>query len=194
MAETDTRHLSRRNVLAGGAALSVLSSSSPAQARSSASLGETKFAQTQVEGELIVNKTLYRLTLELTHHSARRSARSHRAHGVEEGLRPRPMWRLHRARRRQARALLSHARRGRSQARDHDRRHRLRNQAAPPAGGVYPARRLSMRLLHARADHVWHRLRERRARRQRCGSSGIHERQSLPLRGLSAHRRCNLAG
>ena len=46
----------------------------------------------------------------LARDAARRAARTDRPHGNEEGLRPRPMRRLHRPRRRQARPLLPDAR------------------------------------------------------------------------------------
>src|SRR5580658_9761006 len=46
-----------------------------------------------------------------------------------------------------------------------------------------------MRILHAGPDFVRGRVRERRACQQRCRNSRIYERQSLPLRCLSQHRR-----
>ena len=49
-------------------------------------------------------------------------------------------------------------------------------------------RRLPVRLLHAGPDHVGHRLREGGARGRRRYDPRIHERQSVPLRGLSEHR------
>src|SRR5580700_4095087 len=45
-----------------------------------------------------------------------------------------------------------------------------------------------MRLLHARPDPVGGRPPRRGSRQGRGGHKGIHERQSLPLRRLSAHR------
>src|SRR5262245_2225946 len=49
-------------------------------------------------------------------------------------------------------------------------------------------RRLSMRLLHLRADHVGGRAFEGTVWCGRRGGEGIHERQYLPLRRLSKHR------
>src|SRR5215470_12952522 len=48
-----------------------------------------------------------------------------------------------------------------------------------------------MWLLHARTDHVGRCLSASRQSRYRGGDQRVHERQSLPLRGLSQHRRCN---
>src|SRR5262245_12571215 len=48
-----------------------------------------------------------------------------------------------------------------------------------------------MWLLHAGTDHVGCRLSASRQGRHRGGDQRVHERQSLPLRGLSQHRRCN---
>src|ERR1700709_2413485 len=51
-----------------------------------------------------------------------------------------------------------------------------------------------MRLLHAWPDPVCRGLHPGRARRQRRRDSRIYERQSVPLRRLSAHRRRGEAG
>ena len=111
--------------------------------------------------------------------------------GSQEGLRPRPMRRLHGAGRRQARAVLPDARGDGARPRGHDHRGpgAADGSAAPDAAGLHRSRRLPVRLLHARADHVGGRLRPRGPRRQRRGNPRIHERQSLPLRRLSQHRR-----
>src|SRR5215470_10198585 len=49
-------------------------------------------------------------------------------------------------------------------------------------------RRLSVRLLHIRPDHVSGRAFERTMWCERRGGEGIHERQYLPLRRISKHR------
>ena len=67
-------------------------------------------------------------------------------------------------------------------------------RAASDAAGLHRPRRLPVRLLHARPDHVGDRLREGRPCRQRRRHPRIHERQSLPLRRLSQHRRRREAG
>src|SRR5689334_23104348 len=46
-----------------------------------------------------------------------------------------------------------------------------------------------MRLLHAGPDHVRGRLHPRGPCRLRWGDPRVHVRQSLPVRGLSSHRR-----
>ena len=59
-----------------------------------------------------------------------------------------------------------------------------------PMQAAFPrARWLSMRLLHAGPDLFRGRLRPGRPRQRRRADSRIHERQSLPLRRLSEHRR-----
>src|ERR1700684_368392 len=51
-----------------------------------------------------------------------------------------------------------------------------------------------MRLLHARPDHVRDRLCRRGSRANGSRNPRIYERQSLPLRRLSQHRRGHPAG
>src|SRR5919204_495248 len=46
-----------------------------------------------------------------------------------------------------------------------------------------------MRLLHVGTNHVGGCIAERTVRNGRCGGEGIHERQHLPLRRVSKHRR-----
>ena len=82
--------------------------------------------------------------------SARRCADRH-----QEGLRSRPMRRLHGARQRPAREFLPEPRADARRRRDHDhRRPRHAGRAASDAGGVRRVRRLPVRLLHVRPDHV----------------------------------------
>ena len=100
------------------------------------------------------------------HHAARRSARAPASHRIEEGLRPRPVRRLHGADGRQAREILPLARRPRRGARDHDHRRPGPRRPAPSAAGrLHRARRLPVRLLHVRADHGRRRLHQRGPRR-----------------------------
>jgi hypothetical protein len=58
----------------------------------------------------------------------------------------------------------------------------------PVQGGVHPPRRVPVRILHARADHVGDRAAGRGASGQRRGHPGVHERQHLPLRRVRQHR------
>ena len=65
-----------------------------------------------------------------------------------------------------------------------------RTAAAPRAGGVYRARRLPVRLLHAGPGGFRGRVHPRRERERRRDGARMDERQHLPLLGLSAdHRR-----
>ena len=119
------------------------------------------------------------------HHAARRAARAHRPHRHEERLRPRPVRRLHRARRRPPHQLVPDARATGGGPADHDdRRSRARRRLHPMQAAFIEARRLPVRLLHARPDHVRGRLHRRGPRRQPTTTSGVDERQHLPLRRL----------
>ena len=86
------------------------------------------------------------------------------------------------------------AMRRRPRGHDDRRSRRRRRHAASDAAGLHRPRRFPVRLLHARADHVGRRLRQGRPRRQSTRDPRIHERQSLPLRGLSQHRRRHQSG
>jgi hypothetical protein len=59
----------------------------------------------------------------------------------------------------------------------------------PMQAAFVDLRCLSMRLLHIRADHVGGGALERTVRAGGRGGEGIHERQYLPLRRVSEHRR-----
>ena len=62
-------------------------------------------------------------------------------------------------------------------------------RAPPAAGRLHRARRLPVRLLHARADHGRRRLHRRGPRRLGAGDPRLDERQPVPLRRLRPHRR-----
>ena len=62
-------------------------------------------------------------------------------------------------------------------------------RTASDAAGLHRPRRVPVRLLHAGPDHVGDRLRRGGPCRNRRRNPRIHERQSLPLRRLSQHRR-----
>ena len=70
----------------------------------------------------------------------------------------------------------------------HHRRPRHARRAAPHAGGVRRLRRIPVRVLHVRPDHVGRRVAQGTVRSRRRGREGIDERQHLPLRRLSQHR------
>ena len=77
------------------------------------------------------------------------------AHRNEEGLRSRPMRRMHGARRRPTRAFMPEPGRDARRRRHHDYRGAGHTRGiAPHAGGLRCPRRLSVRLLHVRPDHV----------------------------------------
>ena len=79
---------------------------------------------------------------------------------------------------------------GPGEADHHDRGNRRRGwPLAPDAASVPGPRRVSVRVLHARPDHVRDRLRARGSCRLCRRHPGIHERQSLPLRRLRRDRR-----
>src|SRR4051812_43009371 len=61
-------------------------------------------------------------------------------------------------------------------------------RASSGAGGVRPARRAAVWVLHAGADHVGCCAAGRRTCRLGRGDPRVHERQPLPLRRLSEHR------
>src|SRR5665213_2370402 len=99
---------------------------------------------------------------------------------------------LHRPRERPACAQLLDARDDAwRRRRDDDRRARRRGRAASPPASVRRTRRLPVRLLHQRSDHVGRRVARRRTHaRCRCDPR-TDEREHLPLRRLSEHRRCD---
>src|SRR5260221_1140623 len=100
------------------------------------------------------------------------------------------MRRLYRAGRRQARAVLPDPGGAVRRPRGGDHRGPGGQWSSPPgAGGVHPPRRVPVRLLHARADHVGGRVAGRGASGQRRGYPRVHERQHLPLRRVLQHRR-----
>ena len=77
------------------------------------------------------------------------------------------------------------ARRGR----DHDHRGpRHARRIASHAGGVRCLRRIPVRLLHVRPDHVGRCVAQGTMRPRRRGREGTDERQHLPMRGLCQHR------
>ena len=79
--------------------------------------------------------------------------------------------------------------------RHHDHRGSCQGrQAASDAAGLHRSGRVPVRLLHAGADHVGGGLRAGGPRQQRRRHSRIYERQHLPLRRLSEHRRRRQAG
>ncbi len=92
-------------------------------------------------------------------HAARSAARAARPHRHQEGLRPRPVRRLHGAGERHPGEFLPDAGGDEGRCRDHHGRgarrpRRPEGQQRPPPdpGGVHRARRLPVRLLHARAS------------------------------------------
>ena len=99
-----------------------------------------------------------------TYHPAGRAARAYRPHRQQEGLRSRPVRRLHGADRRPPRAVVPDAGAGRAGSRHHHHRgHGTQWRTASDAAGLHRSGRLPVRLLHARADHVGDRLRQGRA-------------------------------
>ena len=87
-------------------------------------------------------------------HPAGRLARTAGYHQREEGLRPRPVRRLHGSSRRTSRAQLPGAGRGAPGCRDRHGRGPRRRRTAPHAAGVHLPRRLSMWLLHPGTDRL----------------------------------------
>ena len=104
-------------------------------------------------------------------------------------LRARCLWRLHRAGRRTACALLHHVRRGlRRRARHHRRRLRRRSDHDASAPGVFASSRPAMRFLHAR--HAGDRARHRPAPADADEAPGADRafRQPVPVHRLHGHR------
>ena len=73
----------------------------------------------------------------------------------------------------------------------HDRRPRQRRRSAPGAGRIPAPRRLAVRLLHPRPDHVRSGADQGGPHRLGRGNPRMDERQHLSLRRLSQHRRGN---
>ena len=193
MAEAESRHPNRRHILVGGATLSVMRGDVFAEAKQQHDAQATP-EQNMMEIALVVNKTPYRLVLDIRT-TLLDALREHIGlTGSKKGLRSRSMRGVHRARRRQARAVLSHARGCCPAPGDDDRRHCVGRQAASAAAGLHRVRRVPMWLLYAGTDHVGHRLRDGGTRRQRRRGARVYERQSLPLRRVSAYCRGDLAG
>src|SRR5262245_7693931 len=127
---------------------------------------------------------------ESTNDAARLPARDARAHRHEEGMRSRPMWRVHRARERSAGELLSDPRRyARWRDDHHDRGPRHARHAASDAGRLRRARCLPVRVLHVGPDHVSCGLAQGALWPGGRGREGADERQHLPMRGVFEHRR-----
>ena len=131
------------------------------------------------------------------HHPARRAARASRPDRHQEGLRPRPVRRLHGAGRRRARAVLPDARRQPCAApvTTIEGLAGAGRRAAPDAAGLHRPRRLPVRLLHAGADHVGGRLRAAKA--TPATTPNIREYMSGNLCRCAAypqHRRRDQAG
>ena len=161
---------------------------------------------------LTINGEQHTLDDRHAHDAARPAARAPRPDRREEGLRPRPVRRLHGAARRPPRQRLPRAR-GRPRRRRRAPRSRGSadgGDAAPAAGGVHRARRLPVRLLHARADLL--RGRHARPRPTPAGRATrpptspatrsstrrrdprADERQPVPLRRVREHRRRDRGG
>src|ERR1051326_3667632 len=71
---------------------------------------------------------------------------------------------------------------------DYDRGAGARGGAAPGSGCLHPSRRLPVRLLHRRPDHVRRGTARRGPGRLRRGDPRAHERESVPLWRLSEYR------
>ena len=116
----------------------------------------------------------------LTHDAAGRDSRSRRPHGRNERLRPWSMRSMHRASGRPPRPrvpdVCSHERRARGHYRGSER---AGCAIASHATGVHRSRRVPVRLLHARTDHVGDRVHPGGPRRRRAPDSRIYERQYL---------------
>src|SRR6266542_3854198 len=99
------------------------------------------------------------------------------------------MRRVHCAREWQARELLSQPGLDARWGRDHDHRGaRYTRRTASHASGVRRLRRIPVRILHVRPDHVGRCLAQGALRSRRRGCKGTDERQHLPLRGLRQYR------
>src|SRR5258707_1495319 len=120
---------------------------------------------------------------------ARRAARPSRSDWHQEGLRPRPMRRLHRAGGRAADQFLPHVRRHAGRRPGHHHRG-LGGEwgAACIAAGLHRPRRVPVRLLHAGTDLLGRGPDRRGQGEERRRDSRADERQHLPLRRLSQHR------
>src|ERR1051326_1304808 len=128
-------------------------------------------------------------------HAARRAAPSARPHWHQEGLRPRPVRRLHGPGRRPADQFVPHARGHEGWRADHDHRRFGAGRRAPPvATGLHRSRRVPVRLLHPRPNLLGRRPDRRRPRAHRRRDPRADERQSLPLRRVYPHRRGDRAG
>ena len=126
---------------------------------------------------------------------ARRAARPSRPDRHEEGLRSRPVRRLHGAGRRPAGQFLPDAGRHEGWRARHDHRGPGdERRAASAAAGLHRSRRVPVRLLHARTDLLGGRPDRRGQGQDRRRDPRTDERQHLPLRRLSQHRRGDPAG
>src|SRR5256714_728780 len=102
---------------------------------------------------------------------------------------------VHGPRRRQGRALLRHARRGRGGHEDHDpRRSRIANQAAPVAAGLHRRAGSAVRLLHRGHVDVGQGAARRDPASQRGRDPAGARGQPLPLRDAQPDRPCDPAG
>src|SRR6202045_2041618 len=105
-------------------------------------------------------------------------------------MRSRPVRRVHGAHQWAAGEFLSLLRRHARGRRDHDARgDRPAGKSTPDPGCLRYVRRLSVRVLHVRPDHVGGDAFERTMRTGGRGREGVNEWQYLPVRRLSQHRR-----
>ena len=130
------------------------------------------------------------------HDAARLPARDPPPDRHQEGLRPRPVRRLHRARQRPPRELVASPS---PLLHEGDEITTIEGLGTP--GQLHPMqaafvelRRLPVRLLHVGPDHVGRGAARGAVRPVGRRRAGAHERQHLPLRRLSEHRRRDPAG
>src|SRR6478609_10556828 len=111
-------------------------------------------------------------------------------HRYARRLRARRLRRVHRARRRQADAVVPDVRRHGPGPRDHHRRgHRQRPRGDEPgAAGVRRVPRAAVRFLHTGVHHDDHRLPRREPRPHPRGGPGGHLGKPVPLHGVPEHR------
>ena len=184
-AESSAAGLSRRGFLQAAGATAALApvavSAQPAEPRSSAgTTPATVRSKTERTVRLRVNGSVRELVVEprVTLLDALRERA--RAHRHQEGLRPRPVRRVHGAGRRPPRQLVPDAGGDARGQRDHDDRGpRHARFAASDAGRVHRPRRLPVRLLHARSDLLGGRARRR--------AEGRHPQHRDLRRGAGRH-------